>query len=89
MSFGTTACAVPTASYTLELGGIGRIESFSAGQRVVIVLSGEAVRGDVVITSSTNFVVTDQKDKKGNVYLVDSITGQLVSASRDAIFSLY
>lgn len=55
------------------------------GQRVRVVIGSENVVGS---DSLTAYMVTDQKDKKGNPLLVNRDTGDLVSAGPDVVLAL-
>lgn len=80
---GSSVCA--PASLTYYPSQIIRPAAAMQGQRVSVLIGSNEVTGS---ESGPVYIVTDQKDKKGNPLLVDRETGELASAGPGVVLAL-
>lgn len=83
MSLLPAACA-PCNSH--EANNILRADALTVGERVTVLL-GSA--DDVGTDSNVAYIVTDQRDKKGNVLLVNANTGATAYTTASTVFARY
>lgn len=76
--------SAPQGTYPAQ--GIFRPAALSPGMRVTLLLGRDASIGS---DGAAVFVVTDQKDKKGNPLLINRDTGEAITASPDSVWAVY
>lgn len=79
------ALTAPISS-TYTSGSIFRPSALVPGTLVTLLLARDALRGS---EGTAIYVVSDQKDKRGNPLLVNRDTGVTVSASPESVWATY